>query len=73
MFTAKFLLEKLIEFLKEKTAILISHKQNIIRVASKIIFLENEKVSSIGRRSDAKQRNVQKDNRNVCERIEKNR
>jgi len=63
----------LIEFLKEKTAIMISHKPNIIRVASKIIFLENGKVSSIGRRSDAKQRNVQKDNRNVCERIEKNR
>lgn len=56
--TEKFLLEKLIEFLKEKTAIMISHKPNIIRVASKIIFLENGKVSSVGGFEELMQNNT---------------
>jgi len=48
----------LIEFSKEKTAIMISHKPNIIRVASKIIFLENGKVSSVGRFEELMQNNA---------------
>ncbi|WP_233185686.1 hypothetical protein [Thermotoga sp. SG1] len=56
--TEKFLLEKLIEFLKEKTTIMISHKPNIIRVANKIIFLENGKVSSVGRFEELMQNNA---------------
>ncbi|WP_041082101.1 ABC transporter ATP-binding protein [Thermotoga profunda] len=56
--TEKLLLEKLVGFLKEKTAIMISHKPNIIRVASKIIFLENGKVSSVGRFEELMQNNA---------------
>lgn len=48
----------MIEFLKEKTAIMISHKPNIIRVASKIIFLENGKVSSVGGFEELMQNNT---------------
>ena len=39
--TEKALLEKLKNFLKGRTAVLISHKPNIIKISTKIVFLEN--------------------------------
>ncbi|MDI3495938.1 MAG: hypothetical protein PWQ72_2065 [Pseudothermotoga sp.] len=55
--TEKFLLEKLSEFLKKRTTVIISHKPNIIGIASKIVFLENGRISAIGGFEDLMQNN----------------
>ena len=46
--TEKTLLERLRNFLKGRTAVLISHKPNIIKISTKIVFLENGTISTIG-------------------------